>query len=280
MGLGDADAGAAAGGLEEERVAQRGGALPRRPRGSVAHSRAVTVTDGITGQAGRLEHDLHVRLVHADRGGEHAGADVPDAGHLEHPLDGAVLAPRPVQQREDHVDLAERLRRLRRLVHDEAGRAGRPGRARSSRGCRRRWAACRRSRSAAGRCHRTPAPSGRRSRCRSGRRRTRSRSMACSTLPAVTHEMPCSLERPPNTTATRGLRLSPGVGSFIPADPTGLVSGHARGLTDPRPVDPAVRPSAVDPASARSTRPGSRPRSPWPPAAPSTAPTRRSTCRS
>ena len=33
------------------------------------------------------------------------------------------------------------------------------------------------------------------------------RSMACSTLPAVTHEMACSLDRPPNTTATRNLRL-------------------------------------------------------------------------
>ena len=44
------------------------------------------------------------------------------------------------------------------------------------------------------------------------------RSMACSTLPAVTHEIPCSLERPPKTTATRGLRVpgwSVGVGSFI-----------------------------------------------------------------
>ena len=56
--------------------------------------------------------------------GEHAGADVADAGHLEHPLDGAVLAPRAVQQREDHVDLAERLRRLRRLVHDQVGGVG------------------------------------------------------------------------------------------------------------------------------------------------------------
>ena len=33
-----------------------------------------------------------------------------------------------------------------------------------------------------------------------------SRSIAASTLPAVTHEMPCSEERPPKTTATRGLR--------------------------------------------------------------------------
>ena len=38
-----------------------------------------------------------------------------------------------------------------------------------------------------------------------------SRSIAASTLPAVTHEIACSLDRPPKTTATRGLR----VGSFI-----------------------------------------------------------------
>ena len=57
--------------------------------------------------------------------GEHPGADVADAGHLEQPLDGAVLAPRAVQQREDDVDLAEGLRRLRRLVHDEVGGAPR-----------------------------------------------------------------------------------------------------------------------------------------------------------
>ena len=35
----------------------------------------------------------------------------------------------------------------------------------------------------------------------------RSRSIALSTLPAVTQEIACSLERPPKTTATRGLRV-------------------------------------------------------------------------
>src|SRR6266545_2279494 len=34
-----------------------------------------------------------------------------------------------------------------------------------------------------------------------------SRSIACSTLAAVTQEMACSLDRPPNTTATQGLRF-------------------------------------------------------------------------
>ena len=121
--LGDADARAAAGGLHEQREAERRRRGRGTPSGSRSHSRAVTVTDGITGSPAACEHDLHVGLVHADRGGEHAGADVADAGHLEHPLDGAVLAPRPVQQREDDVDLAER-------AAAAATARGRPGRSR------------------------------------------------------------------------------------------------------------------------------------------------------
>ena len=64
------------------------------------------------------------------------------------------------------------------------------------------------------------APSDRRWRCRPARRRTRSRSIAASTLPAVTHEMPCSLERPPKTTATRGLRRRWGARSRRSSSPT------------------------------------------------------------
>ena len=55
------------------------------------------------------------------------GADVADAGHLQQPLDGAVLAPRPVQQREDHVDLAERAGHGAGLVHDELAGPVLPG---------------------------------------------------------------------------------------------------------------------------------------------------------
>ena len=40
----------------------------------------------------------------ADRGAEHAGADVRQAGELEQSLHGAVLAVRAVQQREHDVD--------------------------------------------------------------------------------------------------------------------------------------------------------------------------------
>ena len=58
-------------------------------------------------------------LVHHDRGREHARADVGDVEHLEHALDGAVLAVGTVQQREDDVDLAEGARRLARLVDGE-----------------------------------------------------------------------------------------------------------------------------------------------------------------
>ncbi len=104
--LADPDARAAPAGLDEDRVAQgvdrleagRPVGLPG-PRG---HHRV-----GQHRQALRLEDDLHVVLVHADRRGEHAGTDVAHPGHLQQTLDGAVLAPRAVQQREDHVDLAE-----------------------------------------------------------------------------------------------------------------------------------------------------------------------------
>ncbi len=52
------------------------------------------------------------------------GPDVAHAGHLQQSLDRAVLAPGAVQQREDHVDLAERLRHGAGLVHDELAAVG------------------------------------------------------------------------------------------------------------------------------------------------------------
>ena len=53
------------------------------------------------------EDALHVLLVHADGGREHARADVGDTGEFEQALQGAVLAVGAVQHREDDVDLAE-----------------------------------------------------------------------------------------------------------------------------------------------------------------------------
>ena len=50
------------------------------------------------------------------------GADVGDAGELEQPLHGAVLAERAVQHREHDVDGAERLCRLRVREHGQTSR--------------------------------------------------------------------------------------------------------------------------------------------------------------
>ena len=65
-------------------------------------------------QAPGREDQLHVLLVHADRAGQHARADVRHPGHLQQSLDRAVLAVRAVQHRQHHVDLAEQVRDLRR----------------------------------------------------------------------------------------------------------------------------------------------------------------------
>ena len=51
-------------------------------------------------QSARREHQLRHGLVHADRRGEHAGADVGDVGELEQPLNRAVLAVGSMQHRE------------------------------------------------------------------------------------------------------------------------------------------------------------------------------------
>ena len=57
-----------------------------------------------------LEHDL----VHAQRRGEHASADVGDVEAFEQSLDGAVLAERPVQHGEHDVGAVESSSRLER----------------------------------------------------------------------------------------------------------------------------------------------------------------------
>ena len=78
----------------------RGDRAASTPRSSRRQSRAqhdVVVADR---QAAGGEHDLHHRLVHADRGRQHAGADVRHVRELEQALHGAVLAVRAVQHRE------------------------------------------------------------------------------------------------------------------------------------------------------------------------------------
>ena len=194
-------------GLTNDREAECLDARQRTPPGRCSPLGPGDDDAGGDRQAGGLQDDLHEGLVHADRRGQHAGADVAHAGHLQQALEGAVLAPRAVQQREHHVDLADDRRhaaparsttrsvpvvgahqRDRRPVAVDL----RAGRRRGSRaGCG----------SSASSTHR---PSGA---IPTGTTSYFSRSIAASTLPAVTHEMACSLERPPKTTATRGLRL-------------------------------------------------------------------------
>ncbi len=73
-----------------------------RGAGDVAQHQVVHL-----GQAGLSEDRLHELLVHAHGAAEHAGAGVRQAGHLEQTLDGAVLAERAVQHREDEVERDE-----------------------------------------------------------------------------------------------------------------------------------------------------------------------------
>ena len=144
-------------------------------------------------------------LVHADRGGEHAGADVADVGELEQALDRAVLAERAVQDREDDVDLAEHRRDRARLEHLQLrslrGRRQhdlRPGGSGDLRQPVRAQLPARGSSEATTHRPSRVIPTGITSYL--------SRSIAFSTPAAVAAEIACSPERPPNSSATRTLR--------------------------------------------------------------------------
>lgn len=128
--LGDADGGAAAGGLHEERPAVLtgevgdagpGGGLAGGPLAGADHQvRADRQPEG-------GEDPLHVLLVLADGGGEHPGADVGDAGQFQEALERAVLAVGAVQDGEDDVDVAEDLRHRARLAVDDLAAPGGDG---------------------------------------------------------------------------------------------------------------------------------------------------------
>ena len=117
--LADPHRGAEPGRLDEHRRAEDGQLVAHRVRlaapAVLAHGGGGDLRHGRGGQH-LLEHDL----VHAQRRGEHAGADVGHVEQLEQALDGAVLAERPVQDGEDGVGAeqaaagAERQRRRRR----------------------------------------------------------------------------------------------------------------------------------------------------------------------
>ena len=105
--LADADARAERGRLDEHRPAELLADAP-------GDRRVLRVVVGVAqgdrvgaGDPGVAQHRLAHVLVHRHRRGEHARADVRDAGGLEQPLHRAVLAERPVQHREDDVDVAD-----------------------------------------------------------------------------------------------------------------------------------------------------------------------------
>ena len=80
-----------------------------RSRSHSGRHEAVPVADR---QPASREQNLHDRLVHARRRGQHAGADIRNVREFEQALHGAVLAVRPMQDREHHVD-AERVEHCR-----------------------------------------------------------------------------------------------------------------------------------------------------------------------
>ncbi len=81
-----------------------------KPNGFSTRSRcrSRTVTLSHDGHALVAHHRLEEILVHAERRGGDAGADVGDVRELEKALHRAVLAEGPVQDGEDHVDALER----------------------------------------------------------------------------------------------------------------------------------------------------------------------------
>ena len=116
--LGHPHRGPRATGLDEDREVQRLDRVHRR--GLVPAPLAVgDHRVRADGQPGTGEDDLHVVLVHARGGGEHARTDIADVGELEHPLQGAVLAVGAVQQREDDVHLTQGLQSLPGAVHGQ-----------------------------------------------------------------------------------------------------------------------------------------------------------------
>ena len=102
--LRDADRRAEPRRLHEHRVAER--VLDR-----IAEPDRVVARDG---DAAVAHHLLEEVLVHRERGGRDARADVRDVRELEQPLHRPVLAERPVQDRQHDVDGSERRERPRR----------------------------------------------------------------------------------------------------------------------------------------------------------------------
>src|SRR4051812_46143467 len=118
VGLRDPDRGAQARRLDEDRVPERVLRPLSLPQGDVVRDRHAAVA-----------HDrLEDVLVHCERRAEHARADVGHARELEQALHRPVLAERPVQDREDDVDVTERRRHALRRDGQRLGDRGAVGR--------------------------------------------------------------------------------------------------------------------------------------------------------
>ena len=101
--LRDPDRGAQPRGLDEDGRARARPARARTASGSRAPAREPHARVGHLRHARGGQHLLEDHLVHAQRGGEHARADVGHVEQLEQALERPVLAERPVQDREDGV---------------------------------------------------------------------------------------------------------------------------------------------------------------------------------
>ena len=125
-GLADADRAAEPRGLDEHRVAEAGQLVEHRA-GLAPPARLAQRDRADLRHAGGGHHVLEDDLVHAQRGRQHAGADVRHVEQLEQALDGAVLAERAVQDGEDGVGVEHAVpgleRHLRAVVRPTRRRA-------------------------------------------------------------------------------------------------------------------------------------------------------------
>ena len=113
--------------LDEQRAA-RGARPPRAPRRARAPSAArVTTSNGTTGMPASRSSRLQTSLSMQTAAPSTPTPDVGDVEHVEQALDGAVLAVRPVQDREDDVELGQDARRDRGGSAARSGRRAGPG---------------------------------------------------------------------------------------------------------------------------------------------------------
>ena len=245
MDLADADARSTPAGLDEDGVLERRDLLAHLG-GAVAPVVVGYHDVGQDRETGRLEHELHVVLVHADSGGEHARSR--RSARRRSRAGPGWCRPRPTGR------AARGRRRRRRRESPARGRTRGP----------RSWPSCRTA-SDSPRCPRRRPRGGRRAGDGQPFRIARLEHPGAvgsdpdrddvvlvavdrgRTLPAVTQEIACSLERPPKRTTTRGRALGGRSLMMVrPYLPRALSLGHA----------PRASASPVDPGGEGRSPPG------------------------